>query len=137
MTFRLCKRALILFCAVIMMLVGTFAFAAEAVILGDVDGDGEVAVTDASCIQRTLARLSVSVDISEQAADIDSNGVVEVIDVTYIQRFLAKIDTPYLINEAIGSPSEAVTEPPTEAPTQPSTLPPTDDEGWGHTIYRP
>ena len=122
-----------MFCAVVLMLAGTVAFAAEAVKLGDVDSDGKVDLFDATCIQRTLAGLSVSGGISEQAADIDGSGEIEVVDAAFIQRYLVNIQTPYPIDKAIVAPTETVTEPPAEAPTQPST----DADGWGNTIYRP
>ena len=63
----------------------------ERYMLGNVDGDGEVSILDATMIQRTLASLPVeSFDIN--AADVDGDGEVSILDATYIQRYLAGID---------------------------------------------
>ena len=58
------------------------------ILLGDVDGDGEVTIIDATCIQRVLANIQVPKYI-EVAADVDSDEEVTIIDVTFIQRWLA------------------------------------------------
>ena len=72
---------------------------AVAIILGDVDGDGEVTIIDATYIQRVLADLPVAVYIAE-AADTDGDGEVAIIDATYIQRHIAGLSAP----EGIGKP---------------------------------
>lgn len=56
--------------------------------LGDVDGDGDVTILDATAIQRFLVQLSVR-SFNEAAADTDSSGDIEIIDATRIQRFVA------------------------------------------------
>lgn len=131
MTYRLRKTALILIliCAAVMMLAGT-AIAAQSVLLGDADGDGEVTPADASSIQRELSGLRMNGEISEEAADVDGNGVIEITDATYIQRWIAQIDQPYPIGE---QPEETTGVSPTAAPTQR----PTDEDGWGRDIFRP
>ena len=120
MTFRLRIAVSILFAAVVLMIAGTAA-AAEGIILGDANGDGKVDILDATAVQVKLANQSAT-DFSEQNADIDKNGLIESIDVTYIQRYKAGLETPYPIGEQ-----------PTVAPTQM----PTDEDGWGQTIFRP
>lgn len=71
--------------------------------LGDVDGDGEVTIIDATFIQRY--NVNMEIPISEETlrkcGDVDGDGEVSVIDATFIQRFEAKIPTPYPIGEAI------------------------------------
>lgn len=63
--------------------------------LGDVDGDGNIAVMDATLIQRHLAHLEVLTDTQLSAADVNIDGFVTVMDATTIQRFVAKIITEF------------------------------------------
>ena len=69
------------------------------IILGDVDGDGEVTILDATMIQRKLADLAVTA-YHEAAADTDGDGEVTILDATYIQRYLADLSCP----KGIGKP---------------------------------
>lgn len=66
---------------------------------GDVDGDGEVTIIDATCIQRKLANIPTAKFI-EAAADADRDGELTIIDATVIQRWLAQLPT----NDNIGKP---------------------------------
>ena len=68
-------------------------------ILGDVDGDGEVTIIDATCIQRKLASIPTATFI-EAVADADGDGELTIIDATVIQRHLAQLSAP----EGIGKP---------------------------------
>ena len=68
-------------------------------LLGDVDGDNEVSILDATVIQRTLASLPVAF-YNEEAADADGDGEVSILDATNIQRWLAGLSS----NEDIGNP---------------------------------
>ena len=70
-------------------------------ILGDVDGDGDVSIIDASWIQRELADMSATDTYNEAAADVNNDGVVDITDVTFIQRYLAGMTVPCPINEWI------------------------------------
>ena len=62
-------------------------------LLGDVDGDGNVTILDATCIQRHLASIPVFA-YNEPAADTDDDGTVTVLDATLIQRHLAQNAAP-------------------------------------------
>ena len=66
-------------------------------VLGDVDGDGQVTLMDASFIQRHLSQLSLNAPFIEKAADIDGDGI-GVRDATWIQRYKAEIEIPYEID---------------------------------------
>ena len=68
-------------------------------LLGDVDGDGEVTIIDATCIQRKLASIATAKFV-EAAADTDEDGEVTIIDATVIQRWLAQLPS----NDNIGKP---------------------------------
>ena len=58
---------------------------------GDVDGDSEVSILDATAIQRHLARLTSLSVSGQQCADVDGDDQVSILDATQIQRFLAKL----------------------------------------------
>ena len=67
--------------------------------LGDVDGDGEVTIIDATCIQRKLASIPTARFI-DKAADADGDGSLSIIDATTIQRWLANLPS----NDNVGKP---------------------------------
>ncbi|MBQ2971191.1 MAG: dockerin type I repeat-containing protein [Ruminococcus sp.] len=61
-------------------------------ILGDVNGDGEVTVVDATIVQRYVAKSSELDDNAFACADVNGDGDVSVVDATVIQRHVAKIE---------------------------------------------
>lgn len=60
-------------------------------IIGDVDGDGEVSIMDATEIQLIVAKLKPMVE-SIAVADADCDGQISVLDATAIQLKIAKLD---------------------------------------------
>ena len=69
-------------------------------LLGDVDGDGEVTILDATFIQRWLTNIPIPFEFDQTVADSDGDGEVIVIDATLIQRWLANLPS----NDNIGKP---------------------------------
>ncbi|MBQ7133123.1 MAG: leucine-rich repeat protein [Ruminococcus sp.] len=59
--------------------------------IGDANGDGEVTITDATLVQRNIARLVEFTEEQKIAADTNKDGEISVIDATIIQRFVAKL----------------------------------------------
>ena len=68
----------------------------DDVLMGDVDGDGEVTIIDATVAQRYLATISPLTSKQILAADVTCDGSSDIVDVTFIQRALAGIGNPYL-----------------------------------------
>ena len=68
------------------------AFSAESEpLLGDVNSDSTISVSDATLLQKYIANL---VDLSDEqlkAADFDQDGTVNISDVTAIQQYLLSI----------------------------------------------
>ncbi len=61
-------------------------------LIGDVNGDNKVDITDATAIQRHLAEME---SLSGQAlalADVNLDGVVDINDATHLQKYLAEFD---------------------------------------------
>ena len=63
--------------------------------IGDVDGDQDVTITDATTIQRHLAQISTIYSKCYEAADVDGDMKISIIDATTIQRYLAQIITEF------------------------------------------
>lgn len=72
-------------------------------LLGDVDGDGEVSIVDATHIQRYNAQLQITIDIETllKCGDIDGDDEVTVLDSTLIQRYNSQMSISYPIGEPI------------------------------------
>ncbi|MBQ3265259.1 MAG: dockerin type I repeat-containing protein [Ruminococcus sp.] len=139
----------VLFCMITVLLIAVLCFPLLSATgapnesgsykLGDVDGDGQVTMIDATIIQRVLAHLLNDDDgMYTKRGDVDGDGKLTAADVTWIQRWLAHMSTPYAVGEVITptepetlepteEPTEApvVTEAPTDAPTEAPTVAPT------------
>ncbi len=63
--------------------------------LGDVDGDNDISIMDATLIQRHSAKQITLTDEQQKYADTDKDGKTSVMDATAIQRFIAKIITKF------------------------------------------
>lgn len=144
MTYRAKKLTAALISALILLIVVTLvalagknlavsAASSENYILGDANCDGYVTISDVTCTQMVLADVPVSGKYSEYAADADGNGVAELDDAVAVQRWIAGIDSPFLIGEWFSVPVETTVQPSTEPPTQN----PTDEDGWGRTVFQP
>ena len=70
----------------------------EIYLLGESNGDGQVSISDVTCIQRYLSSMIDKGDIDLGAADVNLNGV-DITDATQIQRYIAGYDVPYPIGE--------------------------------------
>ena len=65
---------------------------AQEYLLGDIDGDGEVSVLDATYIQKYIALLPVP-EYELAAADTEGDGEISVLDATLIQKWIAMLLT--------------------------------------------
>nr|WP_316623782.1 leucine-rich repeat protein [uncultured Ruminococcus sp.] len=74
---------------------------AEAYMLGDADGNGEIEIVDATVIQRVLADIPVAdPDTAERNGDVDGDGL-NITDATWLQRYLASVEIPYEIGKIV------------------------------------
>ena len=90
-------------------------------LLGDVNNDGVLTITDVTQIQRHVSELITLTGDDFTAADVNSDKIVDINDATLIQQYLAEYTVDYPIGEAIESSGE------TTDPTDPSeTTEPTE-----------
>lgn len=73
------------------------------VILGDIDGDGEATILDATLAQRYATRVAIPYDEAHvnKSGDVDGEGEVTALDATFIQRYATRVKVPYPIGEPI------------------------------------
>lgn len=111
------------------------AFADAKVLVGDVNGDGQVNIKDATYIQKVVAKLREEPENYLLTADVNSDNNVSVKDATVIQLYLAGFyDSLPITREQDTEPPTKATET-TQAPTEATQ--PTTDDGWDPHIYQP
>ncbi len=71
----------------------------DAVIYGDIDGNGRVNVIDANLVRRYAAELIELDEKQLAAADVDGNGKVNVVDANLIRRYAANLIDKFPIEE--------------------------------------
>ncbi len=89
-------------CMAMMMSVSVYA---ESCILGDVDGDGEISITDATVIQRYTVGIKTPVAVTSSVADIDGDHAVTVMDASHLQRWMVNVSDSYPIAKPVYEPS--------------------------------
>lgn len=62
-------------------------------LLGDLNSDGIITITDVTIMQRFIAEISVDY-INDTVADINHDGIVSITDATLLQKYLADYDVP-------------------------------------------
>lgn len=77
-----------------------------AEIFGDVDGNGEVEVVDATWIQRHLVSIDIPFTIDLKTADVDGDGQIALIDAILIQRGLAHLKSNDKIGKIVNEPTQ-------------------------------
>ena len=63
----------------------------EQSLLGDVDGDGDINIMDATAIQLHIASIEELDDSAISRADVDKNGNLTIMDTTFIQLYIAEL----------------------------------------------
>ena len=66
----------------------------NALSVGDVNGDGEITILDATCIQKYIVQLEDFTDKQKEVADVNGDGTINIMDSTQIQKYIVQlIDT--------------------------------------------
>ena len=63
----------------------------ESCLIGDVNEDGQINITDATMIQQAVAELIELTAEQREAADTDGDGKITISDATMIQKYIAEI----------------------------------------------
>ena len=79
----------------------TISFTVSDKIIGDVNGDGNISIMDATTIQRYIAKLIEEDELYKELTDCDKNSVIDVVDATLIRRYIAKLDNSANTGETI------------------------------------
>ena len=66
--------------------------AVETYLVGDVNSDVSVSVTDATIVQRYLSKSTTLTTEQQRAADVDLSGEINVVDATLIQQYVAGLN---------------------------------------------
>ena len=72
--------------------------------VGDVDGDDDVTIFDATAIQMHIAQLELIMPTQQLLADIDDDGEITIMDVTEIQLYAAQLSESQRIFHILYSP---------------------------------
>ena len=70
-------------------------------LLGDVNSDGQVNVSDVTETQRIAASVFAPDALTARAADVNGDGIVNVVDATEIQKYIAGYTSENNINKPI------------------------------------
>ena len=65
------------------------------ILLGDVNNDGKIDVTDATLVQMIAAEVVVPTEAQKAAGDVNKDGSVDVSDATLIQMYAAETITHF------------------------------------------
>ena len=89
----------------------------EKYLVGDVNLDDNVSVTDATFVQRFVSKSTAFTEKQQRYADADLNGEVNVVDATLIQQYVAGLSKEgsycgkYVESESVVDPTVAPTQP--------------------------
>lgn len=92
-------------------------------IYGDVNGDSNVSIKDATVIQKHVAKLALIPADRQPLADVNGDNNISIKDATAIQKYVAKLAHNSKTGQKYGGSVQPATQAPTQAP-QPETQAP-------------
>lgn len=90
----------------------------ERVLIGDVNLDGKITVSDATFVQMHVVQMTELTGNALTAADVDKDNTISIKDATMIQRYIVKLDNYGYCGTYVGGQ-----EPTTVPATEPTTTP--------------
>ena len=96
----------LLMCCIMLFSAAISAAAEKGCILGDVDGNTEVEIADATWIRRQLASVDIPFTIILKSADVDRDGQITLMDATLIQKWLAQLESNDKIGKLVSDPTQ-------------------------------
>ena len=110
-------------------------------VYGDVNGDGDITVVDATLVQKHVVQLETLSADKQILADVNGDNTISVVDATLIQKYVVRLEdwgrTGDVYQAEQPTPPEPTTaEPTTAKPTaQPTTAEPTTKPADTYTLY--
>lgn len=110
-------------------------------VYGDVNGDGDITVVDATLVQKHVVQLETLSADKQILADVNGDNTISVVDATLIQKYVVRLEDwghtgDVYQAEQPTTPEPTTAEPTTVKPTaQPTTAEPTTKPADTYTLY--
>ena len=110
-------------------------------VYGDVNGDGDITVVDATLVQKHVVQLETLSADKQILADVNEDNTISVVDATLIQKYIVQLKDWGLTGDVYQAEQPTTPEPTTAEPTtvkptaQPTTAEPTTKPADTYTLY--
>ncbi|RGU84300.1 hypothetical protein DWW40_06600 [Ruminococcus bromii] len=110
-------------------------------VYGDVNGDGDITVVDATLVQKHVVQLETLSDDKQILADVNGDNTISVVDATLIQKYIVQLEDWGRTGDVYQAEQPTTPEPTTAEPTtvkptaQPTTAEPTTKPADTYTLY--
>lgn len=110
-------------------------------VYGDVNGDGDITVVDATFVQKHVVQLETLSADKQILADVNGDNTISVVDATLIQKYIVQLKDWGRTGDVYQAEQPTIPEPTTAEPTtvkptaQPTTAEPTTKPADTYTLY--
>lgn len=110
-------------------------------VYGDVNGDGDITVVDATLVQKHVVQLETLSADKQILADVNGDNTISVVDATLIQKYIVQLKDWGRTGDVYHAEQPTTPEPTTAEPTtvkptaQPTTAEPTTKPADTYTLY--
>lgn len=110
-------------------------------VYGDVNGDGDITVVDATLVQKYVVQLETLSADKQILADVNGDNTISVVDATLIQKYIVQLKDWGRTGDVYQAEQPTTPEPTTAEPTtvkptaQPTTAEPTTKPADTYTLY--
>lgn len=110
-------------------------------VYGDVNGDGDITVVDATLVQKHVVQLETLSADKQILADVNEDNTISVVDATLIQKYIVQLKDWGRTGDVYHAEQPTTPEPTTAEPTtvkpiaQPTTAEPTTKPADTYTLY--
>jgi hypothetical protein len=110
-------------------------------VYGDVNGDGDITVVDATLVQKHVVQLETLSADKQILADVNGDNTISVVDATLIQKYVVQLEDWGRTGDVYQAEQSTTPEPTTAEPTtvkptaQPTTAEPTTKPADTYTLY--
>lgn len=110
-------------------------------VYGDVNGDGDITVVDATLVQKHVVQLETLSADKQILADVNEDNTISVVDATLIQKYIVQLEDWGRTGDVYQAEQPTTPEPTTAEPTtvkptaQPTTAEPTTKPADTYTLY--